>query len=228
MRILFICTGNIVRSVIAECVLLARSVEVLGGTREVFTCESGGLSAEVGSPPHHQALQALDSIDVPALETTATPVNEGHMRRADLALTMTNQQCNILANRFPEFRDKCFLLIGANGAVETILGDSGVRMCEHDAAVAARALPASELERALDIAAATLRGSRRDQFRPLKGVPLDIRDLLTLFPTCYHQVSGIHDPLGGPQEEILSCARQIEREVTELFYGMLALATSLA
>lgn len=228
MRILFVCAGNIVRSVIAECVLQARSADIMGGRREVFTCESGGLSAEAGSPPHPRTLGALDSIGVPALEITAAPVDERRMRRADLALTMTHQQCSMLANRFPEFRDECFSLIGVNGAIATILQDNGVRMCEHDAVVAARALPAAELERALDIAAATLRGSPRDQLRPLKGVPLDIRDLLTLFPTCYHQVSGIHDPLGGPQEEILSCARQIEREVTELFYGLLALATSLA
>ena len=226
MRILFVCAGNIVRSVIAECVLQARSVEILGGRREVFTCESGGLSAEAGSPPHPRTLHALDSIDVPALETVAAPVDERQMRRADLALTMTHQQCSILANRFLEFKDKCFTLIGANGAVETILEDNGLWMSEHEAAVAARTLPAAELERGLALAAAALRDSRRELLRPLKGVPLDIRDLMTLFPSCYHQVSGIHDPLGGPVEETEECARQIEREVTELLYGLLALATS--
>lgn len=226
MKILFICAGNIVRSVIAECVLQARSAEILGGRRAVFTCESGGLSAEAGSPPHPRTLHALDSIGVPALEIAAAPVDERRMRHADLALTMTQQQCSMLANRFQEFKDKCFSLIGVNGAVETILQDNGVRMCEHDAAVAARTLPAAELERALDLAAATLRSSRRELLRPLKGVPLDIRDLMTLFPSCYHQVSGIHDPLGGPEEEMEKCARQIDQEVTELLYGLLALAIS--
>jgi len=226
MRILFICAGNIVRSVIAECVLQARSAEILGGRRVVFTCESGGLSAEAGSPPHPRTLHALDSIGVPALEIAAAAVDEQQMRRADLALTMTPRQCSMLTNRFLQFKDKCFSLIGVNGAIETVLQDNGVRMGEHDAAVAARALPATELEVALDLAASTLRNSRRELLRPLKGVPLDIRDLLTLFPSCYQQVSGIHDPLGGPQEEMENCARQIEREVTELLYGLLALATS--
>lgn len=227
MRILFVCAGNIVRSVIAESVLKTRSSEVLGYGQTVFTCESCGLSAEAGAPPHPRALGALESIGIPALDTTAAPVDEELMMRADLVLTMTRQQCNVLANRFPGFQDKCFSLIGVNGAVETIFENRGATLSERDAAVSARGLPPAELERSLDIAAATLRSSRRDLLRPLKGVPLDIRDLMTLFPTCYHQVSGIHDPLGGSEEEALSCARQIDQEVSELLYGLLALAFSL-
>lgn len=226
MRILFVCAGNIMRSVVAECSLRAGASDMLGEAQGFFSCESGGLSADDGSSPHPLALGALDSLGIPAVDIIASPIGEREMLRADLALTMTHQQCNMLSNRFPQFKDRCFSLIGANGAVDTLLDERGSGMSDRDIVEAAVELAPLELELGLDTAAAVLRDAPRESLRPLKGVPLSARELMTMFSTCYHQVSGIHDPLGGTEEEVLECARQIQFEVTQLLHGLLALATS--
>ena len=58
------------------------------------------------------------------------------------------------------------------------------------------------------------RGTPRELFIPLEGVPLNVLELMTLFAPCFYQVSGVHDPMGGTEEELESCARQLDREVT--------------
>ena len=220
MRILFVCAGNICRSVIAECVAKERARQMLGGAACALEVESGGINAESDSAPHPECRRALELIDVPFSGTTSTLVDEGHMAAADLVITMTRQQCYVLASRFPEHRRKCFSLIEMNGAIETLL--SG-REREGETRGRPGALPEADVRRLLDSAVDSLHGASRELMRPLAGVPMDVRELMTLFSPCFYQVSGIHDPLGGTEDEIERCASQIDREVTAILEGLLAL-----
>lgn len=223
MRILFICAGNICRSVIAECVARERARELLGVRSSVFAFESSGISAENEQAPHPECLSALEILGIRDVEAKSSVTDPEHMERADIAVAMTRQQCYMLAGRFTENRRKCFSLLDVNGAIETLLEWRGADL---RAATSAPAMPAAELEGALQKATISLTSAPREEMRALAGVPLTIRELMTLFSPCFHQVSGVHDPVGGKQEEYEHCARLIDAEVTLLLRGLLALAAT--
>ncbi|MCJ7653568.1 MAG: hypothetical protein MUO75_07700, partial [Actinobacteria bacterium] len=176
--------------------------------------------------PHSECVRALEILGIPDNETTASRVSSELMKRSDLAITMTRQQCYQMAHKFPEYKRRCFAIIEINGAIETILESRGTALEDRDWEKLAIGLPDAELSEALDAAASALQGAPRELMRPIPGVPLDVRELMTLFSTCFYQVSGVHDPIGGTEEETERCARQIDTEVTRLLRGMLALALS--
>jgi protein-tyrosine-phosphatase len=223
-NILFVCSGNIMRSVVSECVLRARTREILGETDGLMTAESCGLEAQPEMPPHEQARIALEYLGVSLCDTKASRADEDHMRRCDLAITMTRQQSYILASRFPDQIRKCFSLIELNGVIDTQLELRGTSLASRDWEGEARGLTAGELGRGLELAADILTIVPRELMRPIAGVNLYIAELLLLFSPCYHQVSGVHDPIGGSLEETQKCARLLDSEVTLLLRGLLALA----
>lgn len=224
LNILFVCSGNLMRSVISESLLFARARELLGPADGLFTAESCGLEAVPDMPPHEDAVAALEHLGVPLVETVAVRADEERLSRCDLAITMTRQQSYVLASRFPSQRWKYFSIMEANGAIETLLLVRGTGMLERDWISEARRMDPAELRRGLDLALAAMHGAVREMMRPLAGVPLDIVELLTLFSPCFHQVSGVHDPIGGTREETLRCAEILDREVTMLLRGLVALA----
>lgn len=208
----------------AECVLLARAGELLGASAGVMTSESCGLKAEAGSPPHPEALRALEKLGVPACETTSSLADDDMMERADLALTMTRQQCYVLADRFPDNKSKCYSLIEVNGAIEMLLEERNVDMENLDLAGLAAGAEARELSERLGGAVRAIKDIPRDQVRQIPGMKMDVRELMTHFAPCFYQASGIHDPLSGTVEDMEKCAELVDREVTALVKGLLALA----
>ena len=174
MRLLFVCAGNIMRSVMAECILRARSDEMLAGAAGALTSESCGIAVEREMPPHPEALRALEKLGIPVCETNASMADSEQMARADLALTMTRQQCYKLASRFLDDAPKCYSLVEVNGAIEMLLEDRGLELDGADWAWEARALGADELARALQAAAAEIKAIPRDKVRQIPGV--DIAD----------------------------------------------------
>lgn len=226
LNLLFICSGNIMRSVISECVLRGRAAEMLGDIDGLMAAESCGLEAKPDAPPHDEALRAVEYLGVPLCETGASPTDSERLERCDLAVTMTRQQLYVLASRFPDLKQKYFSLIELNGAIETLLELCGTGLDGRDWAVEARRLVPAELGKALKESVAEITSAQRELLWPLPGVKLNISELLTLFSPCFHQVSGVHDPLGGTPEETLRCARLLDTEVTRLLRGLLALACS--
>ncbi len=226
IKILFICSGNIMRSVISECLFAARAGELLGRSDSIFSVGSCGLEAVTDMPPHSDALAALEYLGVPLIETAAARADEERLADCDLAVTMTRQQSYVLASRFPAERRKYFSMMEINGAIETLLEIRGTGLDERDWMAEARLLRPEELRRRLGLAVNVLHHSIRELMRPLAGVPLNIVELLTLFSPCFHQVSGVHDPIGGSREETHRCASILDREVTMLLRGLVALALS--
>lgn len=224
LNILFICSGNIMRSVISECLLRARSEELLGQSDDILFAESCGLEAQPDAPPHDDALEALAYLGVRSCDTGASRADDEHLRRCDLAVTMTRQQEYVLASRFPEHKRKYFSLIEINGAIGTLLLWRGTSLEARDWVEEASRMTASELGRGLVHAAQALSSSPRELLFPLPGTELSIYELLTRFSPCFHQVSGIHDPIGGAAEEKFKCASLIDTEVTHLLHGLFALA----
>lgn len=226
MEILFVCAGNLFRSVLSERVFNARASELLGEASRALTAVSSGLEADSQDPPHPEARRALGILGLPPNGDPPSRTDIEHLRGSDLAVAMTRQQCYVMASRFAEQARKCFSLIEINGAVATLLRERGAYPPAADTVERARALGPEGLARALVDAAAAILGAPRESLYPLADVPIPVRELMTRFLTCFNQVSAVHDPVGGTPGEIESCARQIEREVSELLLGLLALAVT--
>ena len=102
-KVLFICTGNVCRSPMAEGLLRHR----LGDRVEVF---SAGLGAGHGQPPSAHAVEVLrrEGIDISAIRSQ--PVSAELLRRADHIFTMTQDHLDMLLLLFPEMAPKARLL----------------------------------------------------------------------------------------------------------------------
>ncbi|MGN5239515.1 MULTISPECIES: arsenate reductase/protein-tyrosine-phosphatase family protein [unclassified Rhodococcus (in: high G+C Gram-positive bacteria)] len=89
MRILFVCSGNVCRSVIAERLTLAYASE-----RRIndLAAESAGTRALVGYPVEPRAAAVIEGLGGNVIERRARRVDAGMIARANLVLTMTEDQ----------------------------------------------------------------------------------------------------------------------------------------
>ena len=102
MRILFICTGNTCRSPIAE--IIGRN------SIENILFESAGIFALDGERMSAAAEKVLAEKSYEVLFFGSRRVNEGMLREADLILTMTSEQKEIINSFFEKEKSKIFTL----------------------------------------------------------------------------------------------------------------------
>lgn len=107
MKILFVCTGNSCRSVIAHY-LLEKLARERGLAWEVRSC---GIAAEKSFPIPHGVHKALAQRGVPQVRHVPQPLTRELMDWADLALAMTRMHRDFLHDQFPEHRSKAALLL---------------------------------------------------------------------------------------------------------------------
>jgi glycine hydroxymethyltransferase len=102
-NVLFICTGNICRSPMAEGLLR----RMAGGKMEVC---SAGLGAGRGQPPSAHAVEVLrkEGIDISGIRSQ--PVSPDLLERADYIFTMTRDHLDMLLLLYPEMSSKARLL----------------------------------------------------------------------------------------------------------------------
>ncbi|MCV7319871.1 protein tyrosine phosphatase [Mycolicibacterium confluentis] len=89
MHTLFVCTGNICRSPIAE--RLASAGAAQARIRD-FTASSAGVQALVGHPVHRHAVPVIESLGGNASNFAARRLSPQIASAADLILTMTRTQ----------------------------------------------------------------------------------------------------------------------------------------
>lgn len=112
--LLFICTGNICRSPMAEG--LARAY---GQQRQIpMKVASGSTLGLHDRPAHKNAIKVMAELDMDIREHTAQPVTDALVDDADYILVMEIQHAAKLRERFPNADSKIMLLGTFGGMVE--------------------------------------------------------------------------------------------------------------
>ncbi|QLY33750.1 low molecular weight phosphatase family protein [Nocardia huaxiensis] len=110
MHVLFVCSGNVCRSVIAERLTLAVAAD--HGLQEL-TAESAGVRALVGFPVEPLAAQTIEGLGGNADDFRARRLKPDMVHRADLVLAMTEQIRDQVRDLVPEALPRTFTLLEA-------------------------------------------------------------------------------------------------------------------
>jgi len=122
-RILFVCTGNSCRSVMAQG--LMQSLLAKAGL-DAVTVESVGVFAMEGMSPTREALRVLQDIGVDGSAHRARGLTADIVQRADLIFVMEQFQLDEVLRRFPETRGKTQLLKPYGLRPEDVVGNPNI------------------------------------------------------------------------------------------------------
>lgn len=108
MKIMFICTGNICRSAMAEW-LLKKKVKDLGlDNIEVYSC---GVYAETNDVSTWEAKRVMkDEYDVDLNNHRATNIRKSNIKNMDLILCATNSHKIAVLDLYPELEGKVYTM----------------------------------------------------------------------------------------------------------------------
>jgi len=105
MHILFVCTGNICRSPMAEGIFR----EMVKADPRI-TVSSAGINAADGQLPSSHAVSVLDELEINIRDLRSKPVTAQLVREADMILVMTYGHLDSMLLLHPEAADKVYLL----------------------------------------------------------------------------------------------------------------------
>ena len=128
MRILFVCTGNMCRSPMAEG--LARTVidHRYPEKKQQFYFSSAGVAALGGNPPTSEAVEVMMERGIDISEHRAVGVTRSFIEASDLVLTMEEAHRKIIAGIAGGARPPVFLLLELGEAAGSLLAaPDGVR-----------------------------------------------------------------------------------------------------
>jgi protein-tyrosine-phosphatase len=111
--VLFVCTGNICRSPIAERVAKAYLEAALGAEAADFRLESAGAQAVVGAGVHRDSAAVLTSLGGDARGFAARQLTEDLARDVDLVLALTRGHRRSVLKRAPRGLARTFTLLEA-------------------------------------------------------------------------------------------------------------------
>jgi len=105
--ILFVCSGNSCRSVMAEGLARKRLYELGKSDIEV---SSAGVMATKGLPPTDETIKVMKEADVDVAEFKSKNISVDMIKKADLILTMEPMQKDMILKMAPHAAEKAFLL----------------------------------------------------------------------------------------------------------------------
>ncbi len=104
-NVLFICTGNVCRSPMAEAMFAQ-----LVSDREEFAVKSAGISAMAGLPASEHTAQILENRGIDSGSFRSQPLTKDLVRWATHIFSMTSGHRQAVASLFPEAEDKSYLV----------------------------------------------------------------------------------------------------------------------
>ena len=105
-NVLFICTGNVCRSPMAEVLMRRLVAEKLGCSSEELEQKgvlvaSAGIAAAPGSGPSAEAAVVMEEKSLCLANHASQPLTEKLVRHADVILTMTGSHRQAILRRWP-------------------------------------------------------------------------------------------------------------------------------
>ena len=105
-KIMFVCTGNICRSAMAEKLLTKRAREEKLDI-EVYSC---GTYAENGDYPTLEAIETMHEYDIAMKSHRATNIRNSNIEEMDVILCATENHKNMVLNLYPNLKGKVFTM----------------------------------------------------------------------------------------------------------------------
>ena len=108
MKIMFICTGNICRSAMAEWLLKKKLEEKNRNDIEVYSC---GIYAENGDVPTYEAKRVMkEEYGIDMSKHRATNIRNSKIKEMDLILCATSSHKIAVLDMYPELSGKVFTM----------------------------------------------------------------------------------------------------------------------
>lgn len=105
MKVMFICTGNICRSAMAEGMFRKMSENM--DNIEIYSC---GVYAETGDYATYNAVEAAKEYDADISSHRATNIRESEIEKMDLILCATNSHKQSVIYLYPKLKGKVFTM----------------------------------------------------------------------------------------------------------------------
>ena len=103
---MFICTGNICRSAMAEG-MLRKMLQEKKIEAEIYSC---GIYAETGDEPTYNAIDAMKDYDVNITSHKATNIRDSKIKEMDIILCATNSHKQNVLYLYPELKGKVYTM----------------------------------------------------------------------------------------------------------------------
>ena len=125
MRILFVCTGNTGRSVMAENIMRKQAASNKDPFIREIEIASAGINAHEGEAAEEDAIKVMRERGIAPREHLAAQVTPTLIDRFDLVLTMEAKQRQALIEKYNANPDRVYLLtefVGDHGDIEDCWG----------------------------------------------------------------------------------------------------------
>ena len=119
MKIMFICTGNICRSAMAEVML--KEMLIKQNRKDIEVCSSG-IYADTGEGSTFDAIEVLKEYQVDLSKHRATKTKESEIEKMDIILCATMSHKIVIIQEYPELKEKIYTMREYAGLVKEGIG----------------------------------------------------------------------------------------------------------